>query len=165
MFPWASLSAQELQARDPYPGEHSVGIELIGHWVSLSLYCLLSKEGCYAGETGFQKKGVFLPKWRVVCLFEMFCILKPTPPLSCLFKSSCFVGCFHHGKLGILILFLKIVCCVWIPPGVPQRRTSMSRKVPRLKETKRQLHSILETHLTRSEALGKKEDGKSPCPS
>ena len=143
-----------------YPGARSVGIELIGHWVSLSLYCLSLKEGCYAGETGFQKKVVFLPKWRVVCLFEMFCILRPTPPLPCLFKNSCFVGCFHHGKLGILILFLKIVCCVWISPGVPQRRTSMSRKVPRLKETKRQLHSILETHLMRSEALGKREDGK-----
>lgn len=112
---------------------------------AVTLGKLISKESCFSAQV----EGCWFV-WDVLH-FETH-----TSPSLCLFKSSCFVGCFHHGKLGILILFLKIVCCVWISPGSTPEEDFMSRKVPRLKETKRQLHSVLETHLMRSEALARR---------
>lgn len=47
------------------------------------------------------------------------------------FKSSCFVGCFCHAKLGILIVLencVLTVSSVWISAGAHQRRASDEQK-------------------------------------
>lgn len=105
--------------------------------VTVALCLLLFWKGLLRWKLDF-KKVVFLPSGGCWFVWDVFCILRPTPPSLASLKAAVLLAVSTMVSWAFWFCFENCVLCLNITWSTPEE-DFMSRKVPRLKETKRQL--------------------------